>query len=158
MFTATFNLVARVRLIVKDGSLFIHSLESYNFFHLQRPLSKCCRRFVKMVNKVNDFLSKSPKFCVVWFGSSFFVQISPAYGKNIIKELQIVFQTLHVNNSNGNMERLECKLQCKKVVIPIGLLQVCYRCKFLTWEVQNITCNSLIGICATGQQNVNIIE
>ena len=38
----------------------------------------------KMVNVVNDFLSKSSELCVV-IGSPDFVQISPACGKNTKK-------------------------------------------------------------------------
>ena len=36
----------------------------------------------------------------------------------VIKELQMVFLTSTVINSNGNMKELECKIICEKFVFP----------------------------------------
>ena len=40
----------------------------------------------------------------------------------VIKELQMVFLTSTVINSNGNMKELECKIKCEKVDVSIGYL------------------------------------
>ena len=49
MFTTTFNLVTKTTVSfekMKDGSLLIHNLASFNCF-THRPLSKWLQRFVK---------------------------------------------------------------------------------------------------------------
>ena len=51
-----------------------------------------------------------------------FDQISPACGKHS-KELQMVFLTSTVINSNGNMKELERKFKCEK-----GISYCCCKC------------------------------
>ena len=60
------------------------------------------------------FVKKAQNF--VQFGSSDFDQISPACGKHSFKELQMVFLTSTVINSNGNMKELERKIKCEKLM------------------------------------------
>ena len=45
----------------------------------------------------------------------------------VIKELQMVFLTSTVINSNGNMKELERKIKCEKLVFRLGI-SYC-RCK-----------------------------
>ena len=46
--------------------------------------------------------------------------------QTFIKELQVIFQTSNVSNSNGNKEELERKIYCKRLIFQWGIL--CYRC------------------------------
>ena len=59
----------------------------------------------KMIDMVNDFFVKKVKICVV--GSFDFHQLMV---RKFMKELQKVFLTSSVSNSNRNMEELECKI------------------------------------------------
>ena len=43
----------------------------------------------------------------------------PACGKIVSKELQTVFRTYTVSNSNGNMKELGLKNPCKKLMFQI---------------------------------------
>ena len=44
------------------------------------------------------------------------IKFSPACGNIVIKELQMVFLTSTVINSNGNMKELERKIKCEKLM------------------------------------------
>ena len=66
----------------------------------------------------------------------------------VIKELQMVFLTSTVINSNGNMKELERKIKCEKIDVSIGYLIL--PLQMLTSEIWNVICNSLISVCATG--------
>ena len=50
------------------------------------------------------------------FGSSDFDQFRQLVVNIVIKELQMVFLTYTVINSNGNMKELECKIKCEKLM------------------------------------------
>ena len=65
-------------------------------------MSECLTCETAFCKKAQNFVYK--------FGSSDFDQISPA----CIKELQMVFLTSAVINSNGNMKELERKIKCEK--------------------------------------------
>ena len=70
----------------------------------------------------------------------------------VIKELQMVFLTSTVINSNGNMKELERKIKCEKLMFrhccSIGYLIL--PLQMMTSEVWNVICNSFISVCATG--------
>ena len=51
---------------MKDGSLWICSLASFNCFTYRNLYQNGAYDMSKMINIVKDFLSKSSKFCVVW--------------------------------------------------------------------------------------------
>ena len=42
----------------------------------------------------------------------------------VIKELQIVFLTFTVINSNGNMKELERKIKCKNLMLRYGVFHI----------------------------------
>ena len=113
--TATFNLVIcdmsddhnfwndeRCEVIV------IYSL-AYLIVSLTETSFKMAPTILSVVNMVNNFLPKNYKFCVVQiihFCSNFYQLMV----KIFIKELQIVFMTSSVSNSNGDRGELECKI------------------------------------------------
>ena len=80
-------------------------------FHMQILFQNGANNISEMVNIIYRFLSKRSQSCVVWIRSDF-AQILSAFGntKNS-KELQIVFGTCTVSNTNGNMKELEHKNQ-----------------------------------------------
>ena len=58
---------------MKDGSLMIHTLASFNYFTWRNLFQNCANDMSEMVKMLNKCLSKNPKFCVA---SADFVQIS----------------------------------------------------------------------------------
>ena len=46
----------------------------------------------------------------------------------LMKELQMVFLTSTVINSNGNMKELERKIKCEKLVFRYGISYCHYKC------------------------------
>ena len=60
------------------------------------------------------FCKKAQNF--VQFGPSDFDQIRQLVVNIVIKELQMVFLTSTVINSNGNMKELEFKIKCEKLM------------------------------------------
>ena len=65
------------------------------------------------------FCKKAQNF--VQFGSSDFDQISQLVVNIVIKELQMVFLTSTVINSNANMKELERKIKCEKLMFRQGI-------------------------------------
>ena len=57
---------------------------------------------------INYLLSKAPNF--VQIGSSDFVKILPAYGKNICYGIINSIKTSNVSNRKGNMKELKRKI------------------------------------------------
>ena len=68
---------------MEDGSLLTHILAWFNCFTNRNLFQNGYNDISKMVNMVNNFLSKSSKFCVLHIIR--FFQISPTYGKHIYK-------------------------------------------------------------------------
>ena len=65
----------------------------------------------------------------------------------VIKELQMVFLTSTVINSNGNMKELKRKIKYEKLSFDrVFMLPL----QMLTSEVWNVICNSLISVYAAG--------
>ena len=76
-------------------------------------------------------------------GPSDIVQILPTRGE-ISKELQIVFWTYAVGNSNGNLKELKRKNSCKRLMfLRVFLVTVGNA------DIGNFTCNSVESVYAT---------
>ena len=119
---------------MKDGSRLINSLASFYFFFVifisyRNLFQNGTNDMLIMVNVANDFLStkkkkkkkkkNTSKFSVVRiirFCSNFTSLLVYIF----IKELQILFLISNFSNINGNMEELELKIECKKLMVPCG--------------------------------------
>ena len=84
-------------------------------FHLQKPLSKWCWRYVRMFNMWNGFFVKKLK---ILYSSDhpILIKFRQLVVNIVIKELQMVFLTSTVIISNGNMKELERKIKCEKLM------------------------------------------
>ena len=68
-----------------------------------------------MFNMWNGFLKK--KLNILYSSDHpILIKFRQLVVKIVIKELQMVFLTFTVINSNGNMKELERKIQCEKLV------------------------------------------
>ena len=61
------------------------------------------------------FCKKSSKFCIV-SDHRILIKFRQLVVNIVIKELQMVFLTSTVINSNGNMKELERKIKCEKIM------------------------------------------
>ena len=101
--------------ITKDGSLVLNPLTSWSCFSCRNLFQNGANDMPEWLTCEMLFVKKAQNF--VLFGASDFDQILPAWGKHmVIKELQMVFLTSTLINSNGNMKELERKIKCEKLM------------------------------------------
>ena len=100
--------------ITKDGSLILNTLTSWNCFTCRNlfqnganDMSECLT-FERLFVKKLEILYSSDHPILIKF-RQLVVNI-------VIKELQMVFLTSTVINSNGNMKELERKIKCEKLM------------------------------------------
>ena len=83
-------------------------------FHLQKPLSKGA-------NDMSECLTFETAFCKklkILYSSDhpILIKFRQLVVNIVIKELQMVFLTSTLINSNGNMRELERKIKCEKLM------------------------------------------
>ena len=101
--------------ITKDGSLVLNTLASWNCFTCRNlfqnganDMSECLYHLKRLYVKKLKILCSSDHPILIKF-RHLVVNI-------VIKELQMVFLTSTVINSNGNMKELERKIKCEKLM------------------------------------------
>ena len=138
--------------ITKDGSLVSNTLASWNCFTCRNlfqnganDMSECLTRETAFYKK-----KKKKKKIKILYSSDhpILIKFRQLVVNIVIEELQMVFLTSTVINSNGNMKELERKIKVWKVNVSIGYFIL--PLQMLTSEVWNVICNSLISVCATG--------
>ena len=100
--------------ITKDGSLVLNPLASWNCFTFRNL-------FQNGANDVSEWLTCKTVFAKklkILYSSDHLILIKfrQLVVNIVIKELQMVFLTSTVINSNGNMIELECKIKCEKLM------------------------------------------
>ena len=100
--------------ITKDGSLVLNILESWNCF-------TCRNRFQNGANDMSECLTLKRLFVKklkILYSSDhpILIKFRQLVVNIVIKELQMVFLTSTVINSNGNMKELELKIKCEKLM------------------------------------------
>ena len=100
--------------ITKDGRLVLNTLASWNCF-------TCRNLFQNGANDMSECLTFETAFCkkaqnFVYSDHPILIKFRQLVVKIVIKELQMVFLTSTVINSNGNMKELECKNKCEKLM------------------------------------------
>ena len=104
--------------IKKDGSLLLNPLASWNSF-------TCRNLFQNGANDMSEWLTCETAFCKkklkILFSSDhpILIKFRQLVVIIVIKELQMVFLTSTVINSNGNMKELERKIKCEKLIFDI---------------------------------------
>ena len=84
-------------------------------FHLQKPPSKWRNDMSECLTCETGFCKKKLKI-LYKLDHLIFIKFRQLVENIIIKELQMVFLTSTVINSNGNMKELEHKIKCKKLM------------------------------------------
>ena len=93
--------------ITKDGSPVLNTLASWNFF--------TCRNLFQ--NGANDKRLFVKKLKILYSSDQpILIKFRQLVVNIVIKELQMVFLTSTVINSNGNMKELERKIKCEKLI------------------------------------------
>ena len=101
--------------ITKDGSLVLNTLASWNCF-------TCRNLFQNGANDMSECLTCETVFFVkklkILYSSDdlILIKFRQLVVNIVIKELQMVFWTSTVINSNGNMKELERKIKCEKLM------------------------------------------
>ena len=100
--------------ITKDGSLVLNTLASWNCF-------TCRNLFQNGANDMSEYLTREWLFVKklkILYSSDhpILIKFRQLVVNIVIKELQMVFLTSTVINSNGNMKELECKNKCEKLM------------------------------------------
>ena len=100
--------------ITRDGSLVLNTLASWNCF-------TCRNLFKNGANDMSECLTFETAFCkkaqhFVQFDHPILIKFRQLVVNIVIKELQMVFLTSTVINSNGNMKELERKIKCEKLM------------------------------------------
>ena len=101
--------------ITKDGNLVLNTLASWNCF-------TCRNLFQNGANDMSECLTCETAFCKkklkILYSSDhpILIKFRQLVINTINKELQMVFLTSTVINSNGNMKELERKIKCDKLM------------------------------------------
>ena len=101
--------------ITKDGSLVLNPLASLNYF-------TCTNLFQNGANDMSEWLTCQTAFCKkklnILYSSDhpILIKFRQLVVNTVIKELQMVFLTSTVINSNRNMKELERKMKCEKLM------------------------------------------
>ena len=100
--------------ITKDGSLESNNLASWNCF-------TCRNLFQNGANDMSECLTFETALCKklkILYSSDhpILIKFRQLVVNIVIKELQMVFLTSAVINSNGNMKELERKIKCEKLM------------------------------------------
>ena len=101
--------------ITKDGSLVLNTVASWNCF-------TCRNLFQNGANDMSECLTFETAFCKksskILYSSDhpILIKFRQLVVNIVIKELQMVFLTSTVINSNGNMKELERKIKCEKLM------------------------------------------
>ena len=98
--------------ITKDGSFVLNTLASWNCF-------TCRNLFQNGANDMSECLTFETAFCKklnILYSSDhpILIKFRQLVVNIVIKELQMIFLTSTVINSNGNMKELGCKIKCEK--------------------------------------------
>ena len=100
--------------ITKDGSLVLNTLASWNCF-------TCRNLFQNGANDMSECLTFKTAFCkklkiLCSSDHQILIKFRQLVVNKVIKELQMVFLTSTVIDSNGNMKELERKIKCEKLM------------------------------------------
>ena len=101
--------------VTKDGSLVLNPLATWNCF-------TCRNLFQNGAKDMSEWLTCETAFCKkklkILYSSDhpILIKFRQLVVNIVIKELQMVFLTSTVINSNGNMKELERRIKCEKLM------------------------------------------